>query len=207
MGGLFWFGGLSIGLALFLPIILVLALLVILAIRHDEDADGNRAPAIYGSVVAYLGILTVLFAAAAAASAIAGLSRETYGGGHDSATRGLVLALIGAVVGLGILWTHRALFSARHAAIGAARRVYRAYVLVLCLTVLLFGAIAAATALYALYGFLAPGVAGVNDRGEALRTFAPAAVLLAGCGLLWAWHWRELGFAPPPKEVSAADAA
>ena len=60
MGGLFLLGGLGSVLALFFPVILVLALLVILALRHDDDADGNRAPAIYGSVIAYVGVLTVL---------------------------------------------------------------------------------------------------------------------------------------------------
>jgi hypothetical protein len=173
---------------------------VILALRHDDDADGGRAPAIYGSVVAYLGLLTVLLAAAGAASAVADLSRDDYGGGHDGAANGLAMSLIAAVVGLGILWVHRMLFESRHTATGAARRVFRAYLLVLCLTVVVIGAISGAIALYSLYAFVAPGVTDVGGRGEALRTFGPAAVLLAGCGLLWMWHWREL-------RVSAAIAA
>jgi hypothetical protein len=192
MGGLFLFGGLSLGLVLFMPIVLVLGLLVILALRHDDDVDGSRAPAIYASVVAYLGTLTVLLAATAAAAALADVSREDYGAGHDGAANAFALAFIAALVGLGILWVHRSLFDSRHAATGAARRVFRAYVLVLCLTVVVVGAIAGGIALYSLYAFVAPGVTDVGGRGEALRTFAPAAVLLAGCGGLWAWHWREL---------------
>ena len=47
-------------------------------------------------------------------------------------------------------------------------------------------------ALYGIYAFVVPDVAGSGDRGDALRGFAPAAVLAAGSGLLWRWHWSEL---------------
>jgi hypothetical protein len=194
MGGLYLFGGLFSVLFLLVPIILVLGLVVILALRHDDDVDAARAPAIYGSVVAYLGLLTVLFAATGAAAAVADYSRDSYDG-NEGATTGLVVAVIAAIVGLAVLGVHRTLFARRFAVSGAAKRVHRAYVLVLCLTVVLVGAAAGGITLYQLYGVLFPDTADMA-RGDALRGLAPAVVLLAGCGILWRWHWEELDLGP-----------
>jgi hypothetical protein len=197
--GFFFIGLISIVVLAALPLVIAIALLVILALRHDDDVDSSRAPAIYASIVAFVSFLTVLFALAGTAASVGQYSVEDYGGGHHDATTGLVMSAIVAVIAVAILRLHLPVFDRRHVAVGAARRVYRAYALVLCLGVLVVGAIAAVAALFFVYSFIAPDVVG-TDRGDALRSFAPAAVLLAGSGILWKWHWDELdlgGAAPP----------
>lgn len=76
MEGLFLLGGLGFGLMLLFPIVLLLALLVILALRHDDDVEGTRAPAIYGAVVAFLAVFTLLFAATAFVSSLLELTKD-----------------------------------------------------------------------------------------------------------------------------------
>jgi hypothetical protein len=204
MEGFFFIGLISIVLFAALPLVISIALLVILALRHDDDVDSSRAPAIYASIVAFVSFLTVLFALGGAAAAIGQYSVDDYGGGHHDATTGLVISAIVAVIALVIIRLHQPLFDRRNVAVGAARRVYRAYALVLCLAVLIVGAIAAVAGLFFLYSFIAPGVVDTS-RGDALRSFAPMAVLLAGSGILWRWHWDELGFGAGPPNVTATD--
>ena len=201
MEGFFFIGLISIVLFAAMPLVIAIALLVILALRHDDDVDSSRAPAIYASIVAFVSFLSALFALGGATAAVGQYSVEDYGGGHHDATTGLVISAIVAVIALTILRLHLPLFERRHAAVGAAGRVYRAYALVLCLAVLIVGAVAAAAGLFFLYAFIAPGVVD-TDRGDALRSFAPMAVLVAGSGILWRWHWDELGFGSAPSATA-----
>ena len=189
MGGLFLLGGLGSVLALFFPVILVLALLVILALRHDDDTDGNRAPAIYGSVIAYVGVLTVLFSATGVVASLVELTKDSYD--DDGTITTAVIFLIAGVAALGLLYVHQGLFARRHAAGGAARRVHRAYVLVMCLTVAFTAMVSGAILLFQLYGVAFPDTAG-TDRGDAFRVVVTMAVLFAGSAALWQRHWREL---------------
>jgi hypothetical protein len=201
MSGLFLLGGLGSVVVLFFPVILVLALLVILALRHDDDADGNRAPAIYGSVIAYVGVLTVLFSATGVVASLVELTNDS--GDHDGTVTSGVIFLIAGVAALGLLRVHQGLFARRHAVDGAARRVHRAYVLVLCLTVALTAMVAGAIVLFQLYGAAFPDTAG-TDRGDALRVLVTMAVLFAGAAVLWQRHWAELELGGRAPEVSAA---
>ena len=62
MGEFLFLGGASFA---FFPVLVLLAVVVVLALRHDDDAGEERAPAIYGSVVAFLALLTLLVAVTA----------------------------------------------------------------------------------------------------------------------------------------------
>jgi hypothetical protein len=204
MGGLFLLGGLGSVVVLFFPVILVLALLVILALRHDDDADGNRAPAIYGSVIAYVGLLTVLFSATGVVAALVELTNDnSYD--DDGTVTTAVIFLIAGLAALGLLRVHQGLFARRHTAGEAAHRVHRAYVLVMCLTVALTAMVAGGILLYQLYGVAFPDTAG-TDRGDAFRVAVTMAVLFLGSAGLWQRHWRELDLGGP-VEVSAGGGA
>jgi hypothetical protein len=190
MGGLFLLGGIGSVFFLMFPVVLVLALLVILALRHDDDADGNRAPAIYGSVIAYIGLLTILLSLTGVVASLVDLSKDSYGG-HDSTITAAVVFLIAGVAAAGLLRVHMTLFDRRHAVAGAAQRVHRAYLLVMCLTVALIAMVAGGVMLYQLYGAIFPGTAG-TDRDDAMRAFVAMVVLFLGSAGLWQWHWQQL---------------
>lgn len=231
MSGLFLFGGLLSGTILLVPVILVLALLVILALRHDDDADASRAPAIYGALIAFVGLLTLLFAATGVTSSIASLTADqtrgaigvtsddsfTVGGGgsvqgrfgermqdddDDAAITSAVGFLIAGAAALGLLAVHRPLFARRRDVTGAGQRVHRAYLLVLCLVTAVVATVAAGAGAYALYRAVFPDTAGSSNRADDLRTLVTLIVLFVGAGGLWRWHWRQLDLGGP-AEVSA----
>lgn len=241
MSGLFLFGGLLSGVFLLVPVILVLALLVILALRHDDDVDGSRAPAIYGALIAFIALLTILFAATGIATSLASVTSDDTRGAigssssdisissgddfidsgsgsgsrfslaseddNDAAVTSAVGFLIAGLVGLGLLLVHRPFFARRATATGAALRVHRAYLLVLCLVAAIIAAGAAGAALYAIYRALFPDTAGSDNRADELRALVPLLVLLVGAAGLWRWHWRQLDLgqpAAPEPDFSAA---
>lgn len=227
MGGLFLLGGVA-GLLIFsLPVVLVIGLLTILVLRRDDDADGNRAPALYGAVIAMIGILTLLFAVTGVVSSVADLTADdssaaistpSMPGGEDlsfddsrrrddddAAISSAVGLLIVAGVSLGLLRAHRRLFARRHEVVGSARRVYRGYLLVLCLVTAVTAMVAAGVGLYTIYSAIFPDTAGADNRADELRSLVTIAVLFVGAAGLWRWHWRELDLGEQP-EVSAAAA-
>jgi hypothetical protein len=232
MGGLFLYGGLFSIAFLVLPLVLVLALLVILALRHDDDADGGRAPAIYGALIAFIGFLTLLFAATGLTASMVSLTSDDTAVGRssddfysegsfddepsgtltvgrferdddDAAVTSAMRNPIAGVAALGLLRVHRSLFDRRTDAVGAARRVHRAYLLVLCFTVAVVGTAAAGAGAYALFRALFPGTADVDNRADEVRTLVTLAVLFLGSAALWREHWKELDLGAPP-EVSEA---
>ena len=238
----FFAGGLVV-IALALPVILILGILVILALRHDDDADAQRAPAIYGSVIAYLAILTVLFAGTGVVHSLldttsghthagdrgyetyvendnpmmgddmyrGGVSRTVrYSDDDDGAaiTEAVGFFLAGAAA-LGLLAMHRRLFARRHVVAGAASRVHRAYLLVMCFTVVLIGIGAAVMAVFGLYEVIFKDAANIENRADELRELIPSAVLAIGSWAIWTWHWRELDLdlgGGEPVPPTAADA-
>jgi hypothetical protein len=196
------FQGIFIGMSFLftgLPVVLVLGLVVVLALHRDEDTDGNRAPAIYAALVAFVGFFALLVAAPVAASALINLSRETYGGGHDAETAMFVLGIIIALVGFGILVLHRGLFERMRVATGAGGRVRRSYALVMCFVTVLVGAAAAMLALYQVAAMVASDTFGTTS-GDAARAFVPAVALLVAAMAIGRLHWEEAG-------VSATSAA
>lgn len=232
MGGLFLFGGLASMLVLFFPVILILALLVILALRHDDDTDGNRAPAIYGSIIAFVALLTLLFAATGLVSSLVSLTADDSSGAismssgdgyagefeegefeefeefaeednNDAAISSSVGFLIAGVAALGLLFAHRALFDRRRSATGAARRVHHAYLLVLCLVTALIAMVAGGMAIFAVYRAIFPDTAGAENRADELRTLVTLVVLFVGAAGLWRMHWAELDLDRPDGAVTA----
>src|SRR5436305_5217810 len=102
-------GGLLLGagsLVLLFPVLLVLGLLVVVALQRDDDVDGNRAPAIYGAIVAFVSFLGLLYAVGLAAAAIVDFSKDTYGDGHDAQASQLVIAVIVGLIAAGVLVLH-----------------------------------------------------------------------------------------------------
>jgi hypothetical protein len=230
----------GIALALLFPVILVLGILVILALRHDDDPDANRAPAIYASVIAFLAILTILFAATGVVSE---LMETTSGHTHTSTSFGyepqtmpyrggvqgelpgrlmhryssdddgaaLTEAVAFLIVGLaaaGLLALHRRLFARRHTVVGAASRVHRAYLLVMCFVLVIVGVAAASAAVFELYETIFSGAANIDNRADELRQLIPTAFVAVGAWWLWMQHWGELGLdlgGPPPAQVTATD--
>jgi hypothetical protein len=220
MGGLFLFGGLSLAVTLLFPVVLLLAFLVILALRHDDDVDGNRAPAIYGAVVAFIALLTLLFAATGVAASLAELTASDGGGSSgaqfesggfedfddsgsddDAAISSAVAFFIAGLAAAGLLAVHRSLFERRRSATGAARRVHRAYALAFCLVTALIAMAAGGAGLYSLWRAVAPGVSGSDNRSDELRTLVPLIVLFVGAALLWMRHWAEVD--PEPEHEAA----
>jgi hypothetical protein len=196
------FQGIFIGMSFLftgLPVVLVLGLVVVLALHRDEDTEGNRAPAIYAALVAFIGFFALLVAAPVAASALVNLSRDTYDGGHDAETAMFVLGIIIALVGLGILVLHRGLFARLRHATGAGGRVRRSYALVMCFVTVLVGASAAMLALYQVAAMVASDTFGTTS-GDAARAFVPAIALLVAAVGIGRLHWEEAG-------ISAASAA
>jgi hypothetical protein len=193
VGGLFLLGGIGSVLTLVFPIVLVLALLVILALRHDDDADERRAPAIYGSIIAFVGTLTALYAATGVVAQLLELTKDG-ADRSDTVTMGVILLIVVVSAGA-LLYVHQTLFDLRHGASGAARRVHRAYVLVECLVTALTAMVAGGLLLFQVYGLLSPDDAGTT-RADALRVGLTMAALLAGSVGLWRWHWRQLDLSP-----------
>jgi hypothetical protein len=223
----FFAGGLIvIGLAL--PVILILGILVILALRHDDDPDANRAPAIYGAVIAFLAILTILFASTGVVGALLETSSghthgdggsysrvemsgpmmdgdDMYQGGMNrrlvrysddddgAAVSDAVGLLIAGLAAAALLAVHRRLFARRFTVAGAAARVHRAYLLIMCFVVAIVAVTAAAMTLNFLYQLIFSGAANVENRADVARDLIPAAVLGLGAGWIWRWHWSELG--------------
>lgn len=232
MGGLFLLGGVASLLFLLFPVILILALLVILALRHDDDTDGNRAPAIYGSVIAFVALLTLLFAATGLTASLASLTADDTSGAignsasdfavspdgnrfseesfasnddNDAAITSAVGFLVAGAAALGLLFAHRTLFDRRRTATGAARRVHRAYLLVLCLVVALIATVAGGMGIYTIYRAIFPDTAGADNRADELRMLVTLVVLFVGAAGLWRLHWAELDLdRPDDGEVTAA---
>lgn len=196
MGGVFLFGGLLSVVSLLIPIALILALLVILALRHDDDADALRAPAIYASIVAFVALLTLLLAVTGAVGGLVDLSRgDEFDGRDGDVTTIVTFLIVGAVAG-GLLYVHRDLFALVSTAGGAARRVRRAFLLVMCLVTAVLAMGAVGVVLFQVYALLFPDTAGAK-RGDAASALVTAAALLAGAVALWRLHWQELDLRLP----------
>jgi hypothetical protein len=231
MGGLFLLGGLAGLVLLSLPVVLLIGLLAILILRREDDPEGNRAPALYGAVVAFIGLLALLFAATGAVSSLADLTAGNSHGGlgsstsssfstsssggtsfggsrtvddDDAAISSAVASVIVAAVALGLLFAHRPLFARRATAAGSAHRVLRGYLLLMCLAAALIAMVAGGIGLYTLYGAIFPGTAGVGNRADELRSLVTIVILFVGAAGLWHWHWRQLDLGPRPEVTAAA---
>ena len=235
MDGMFFLGGIFFVLSLVVPLLVLLGLLIILAMRRDDDADGTRGPAIYASMVAVVSVFTLLFAVTGLVGSLLDLtkdddssfdsfeSEDDFGGDFqpdfgsdfggrdpdDEAASNAVLSVIVGAVAAGVLALHRPLLERVRAGNGAAARVWRAYGLTVALLSLLIGIGAVAGLAYSIFGILAPGVSGAGSRGDAARTAAVLLVLAGGSAALFRWHANETGVlpkpAPPPQPPIATD--
>jgi hypothetical protein len=118
--------------------------------------------------------------------------------------------LIAAGAAVGLLAVHRRLFAHRRTVAGAASRVHRAYLLVMCFTVAIIAVAAGAMALFELYSVIFAGAANVSNRADEARQLVPSVFLALGAAYLWRRHWDELGLDlggddPPPTAPFAAD--
>lgn len=199
----FLVGGLASILSLLMPVSLILALLVILALRHDDDDDASRAPAIYAALVWFIGLFTSLIAAVGMAASLVAFSDEVDGGGHDGQASAAAAFFAVGVVTLVLLWVHRDALTRLRQGTGAARRVHRAYVLVVCLIAALVALVAGAVLIFQFYALAFPDTAD-TERGDAARTIVPVAVAALGACLLWMTHWDQLEVAGDGAETDPA---
>jgi hypothetical protein len=133
---------------------------------------------------------------------------------HDddaAAISDAVAFLIAGLAAAALLAVHRRLFARRHTVAGAAARVHRAYLLVMCFVVAIIAVVGGAMTLDLLYKVIFAGAANVDNRADVARDLVPAVVLALGAAWLWSWHWTELGFdlradEPPPTPPLATDA-
>jgi len=136
---------------------------------------------------------------------------------RDAVRAGLLAAAAGAVLVFHLGMARRAADDS-DVALGRALRIYHAY-LYATLTLAVVVVVGAATAFgYAVFKVIAPGVAsssGVGDRKHAVPDLVTSAVLLAGAGLIFWYHYRRRSsdgvgpvaalppapdsFAPPPE--------
>ena len=215
MGEFLFLGGASFAL---FPVLVLLAVVVVLALRHDDDAGEERAPAIYGSVVAFLALLTLLVAVTAAVGALVGFTEDTGGtvaddrftsmmdeGDHDDDWRALAASVIAGGAAVAVLALHRPLLDRRDELTGAARRVYRAYLALMSLVTVVLAVAVGAVIVYAVLRLLSPGVFGGEDRGQVGREALPLLALFLGAATLWRWHWARLW--SPPQEAGDVSAA
>jgi len=127
----------------------------------------------------------------------------------EPATSTAIGALVVGLAALALLAVHRHLFARRFTVTGAAARVHRAYLLVMCLTVVLIGVSATGMALYELVQVIFKDAANLENRADKLRDLVPTAVVAIGAWGIWNWHWRELdldlGGSAPTATATATD--
>jgi hypothetical protein len=75
--------------------------------------------------------------------------------------------------------------------------VVGAHALVVCFTAVLTFLVAGSVALYGVFQAAAPGVAGVNDRGNAAAALVRGAYVALAAGAIFLWHWRRSAGASP----------
>ena len=127
-----------------------------------------------------------------------------------------VMAGIVGLLALGILAFHDPRLTRLVAASrGPAARVYVKYLYVLCFVAVVVLLGAGAYSLYSLFGVIAPGVAQIGERGDAMRSVASGLALVVTAVPIFMIHWgraddlvvergvTEPGFGAPPADPPA----
>ena len=143
--------------------------------------------------------------------------RSTSRGGvnHDDDVSQLVGGLIAGAIAVALLRFHLPkLQAAGDNSTGPGARVYSRLLYIVCGATLLTGLAAAGTAVYSIYGMVAPDTSGAGEVTDALRSFITAAALTVVSALLFREAWSKsedlaavgddtVGFAAAPVEDPA----
>ncbi|MBW8825864.1 MAG: hypothetical protein JF603_05890 [Acidobacteria bacterium] len=223
-GGLLGIGAFLAVFVLLVPVLGVIGLLVVLAIRRDGDEDGSRAPALYAALVAFFACFTLLIGATVGVSALANLQKDdrgtasffddssfTDGGSQSSNDREISTAIAAGLVcvaAAAVLVLHRSLirWAADLDRLRAGGRIFRAYALITCLVAVVLLVVALTSSLYDVFRSLAPGVTGSAERGDGLRELAGSVTLGIGAFIIYRWHAAAAGLpalAPVEHEAPA----
>jgi hypothetical protein len=156
-----------------------------LTINHDTSSAFGRTQTSFGS-------------SSSGFSSSSGSSSSTAplipsSGGHDGDYRTIVESLVVGALAAALFLTHRRwlqVWLATHPS-GPGSRVWHTYQYVACFFAVLAGLIAAASMLYAVFRFAAPGVTGTGTRGEAMVSLFTSAVLAVGAAGVFLFHWND----------------
>jgi hypothetical protein len=109
---------------------------------------------------------------------------------HDDDVSGVVGGVIVGAIALALLWFHvPKLRDLADNSSGPGARIYARFLYLLCGLTLITGLAAAGTAIYAVYGMLAPDTAGAGEASDALRNFIAAAAVTAVAAALFQRSW------------------
>lgn len=113
-------------------------------------------------------------------------------GQHDADYRGIVIAIIAGVLAallflLHYRWLRRYLADRVD---GPGVRVWHTYLYVACFFAVVVAIPAVGALVYDVFRVIAPGVT-ETTRGEALASLGSTAVLAAGAGILFLFHWNQ----------------
>jgi hypothetical protein len=78
----------------------------------------------------------------------------------------------------------------------AAARLRQSYCYVVCFLVVVTMLVAATVATFNVVQAIAPGTTGVANRGDAIASIVPLAVLAVGAALLFRLHWKRVELPP-----------
>jgi hypothetical protein len=114
-------------------------------------------------------------------------------GQHDEDYRGIVIALIAALLAALLFLLHyrwlRQYLADR--VDGPGVRVWHTYLYVACFFAILVAIPAVGALIYDLFRAIAPGVTETGARSHALVSFGSTSVLAAGAGILFLFHWNQ----------------
>lgn len=114
-------------------------------------------------------------------------------GQHDQDYRGIVIGIIAGVLAALLFLLHygwlRKYLADR--VDGPGVRVWHTYLYVACFFALVVAVPAFGALLYDLFRVIAPGVTETGARSHALVSFGGTAVLTAGAGILFLFHWNQ----------------
>jgi hypothetical protein len=193
--------------------------------RGLPDPEGRRPYAIYLFVVSFIATFVALGALATTVSSVTelivaddqafvepGFSPPGFSppGGEfpgfkeydpdDQRTASAVQSALAAAVAILILWFHHVRIKTEIGragfATGAVRATLQAYVYAACFVAILIGLFALASAAYAVFRLIAPGVTGVfttesAERDAAVVSLVSSLFLVAGAYGIWRYQWRR----------------
>ncbi len=202
-------------------LLIVGLLVLALSGKSEPDPTRERPTALYLSVITFVGVLLLLAATWLTVNGLVELTdtsptdafsssrttirvgpNETFGSGsfspystrvnHDDDISQVVGGLIAGAIAAALLWYHLPKFEKDlDDSTGPGARVYSRVLFFICGATLLTGLAAAGTAVYAIYGMIAPDTAGAGEVTDALRTFLSAAALAAAAAYIYQRAWKR----------------